>query len=301
MRAIVSHDAGGAEVLSSYVRAHPAPSCYVLDGPALKVFERKLGPLSVSTIGAALEASDEVLCGTSWQSTLEVEAIAHARTLGLRTVAFLDHWVNYTERFVRNDNPCLPDEIWVGDVDAERLAVSAFPETVVRLEPNLYFQELREEFLTIAGSSAVRLSGSAVLYVTEPIREHGLLTFGDERHFGYTEEDALRYFLSNAAAVDPAISSITIRPHPAETEGKYRWALTECRLPIVEGGIRALVSEIADADVVVGCESMAMVVALLGGKRVVSCIPPGGKACALPHREIEHLQNLLASDRKVPE
>ncbi|MCX5766083.1 MAG: hypothetical protein NTZ43_02510 [Gemmatimonadetes bacterium] len=295
MRAIVSHDAGGAEVLSSYVRAHPAPSCYVLGGPARQVFERKLGPLTVSTISAALETSDELLCGTGWQSTLEIDAIAHFRTRGMRTVAFLDHWVNYAERFVRNGQLCLPDEIWVGDSDAERLAVAAFPSTVVRLEPNLHFQEVRQEFLAIAGGGPLRTTGTSVLYVTEPIREHGKLKFGDERYFGYTEEDSLRYFLSNSAAVDPWISSITIRSHPAESAGKYRWALTEFSLPIVEGGSRALVSEIADADMVVGCESMALVVALLGGKRVVSCIPPGGHRCALPHREIEHLQDLLVT------
>ena len=48
-----------------------------------------------------------------------------------------------------------------------------------------------------------------------------------------------------------------------------------------------------DADVVVGCETMAMVVALHVGKRVISCIPPRGGICKLPHSGIEHLQNLV--------
>jgi hypothetical protein len=38
---------------------------------------------------------------------------------------------------------------------------------------------------------------------------------------------------------------------------------------------------------------MAMVIGLIGGKRVISCIPPGGPACALPQAEIESMRNLL--------
>ena len=33
------------------------------------------------------------------------------------------------------------------------------------------------------------------------------------------------------------------------------------------------------------------------GKKVVSCVPPGGKACALPHPEIDHLQAIAAGTR----
>ena len=42
--AIVSHDAGGAELISSYVkRKIDNIYLYVLSGPAVKIFERKLG------------------------------------------------------------------------------------------------------------------------------------------------------------------------------------------------------------------------------------------------------------------
>jgi len=84
-----------------------------------------------------------------------------------------------------------------------------------------------------------------------------------------------------------------IRPHPSEPIGKYNWLKNEFNLPIQIGGSHSLVEEIATSDLVAGCESMGMVVGLLAGKKVVSCIPPGGKSCALPHREIVHLQNIL--------
>ena len=292
MRAVVSHDAGGAEVLSSFVRQHPAESLYVLAGPARGVLERKLGKLATISLDEALRDCDEVLCSTSWQSSLEYHAIASARKLDKHSIAFLDHWTNYPERFVRNGETFLPDEVLVGDVDAERIAVAAFPTLQVRLVANPYFLDIRRELDMMRSPTRDPTRGAAVLYVAEPVREHGLAQFGNERHWGYVEEEALRYFLGNVSAV-AAVDRITVRPHPSEPAGKYAWAQSEFSLPIVAGGTRTLVQEIVEADVVVGCESMALVVGLLAGKRVVSCIPPGGKPCALPQREIEHLQRLV--------
>ena len=39
----VCHDAGGAEMVSSYLRRQRLPATCVLGGPAVPVFERKLG------------------------------------------------------------------------------------------------------------------------------------------------------------------------------------------------------------------------------------------------------------------
>jgi hypothetical protein len=46
--------------------------------------------------------------------------------------------------------------------------------------------------------------------------------------------------------------------------------------------------------VVVGCESMAMVVGLLAQKKVVSSIPPSGRHCRLPQKNIVHLSEIAA-------
>lgn len=47
--------------------------------------------------------------------------------------------------------------------------------------------------------------------------------------------------------------------------------------------------EIADSDAVLGYEPMAMIVALLAGKNVMRCIPPGSRACILPHAKIGYV------------
>lgn len=294
--AVVSHDAGGAEILSSYIRRQGIQALLVLEGPARAVFARKLGQIDTLPLDEAIARCSAVLCGTSWQSDLEFTAIAAARRSGKRCTAFIDHWVNYADRFRRGEEIRHPDEIWVGDTIGEEIARREFPHLTVRCVDNPYFEDIRAE-LNALPSHASREAGQSVLYVCEPVREHAALRYGDERHFGYVEEEALRFFLDNVALVAPSVERIRIRPHPSEAAGKYAWAHAEFALPIEQGGARPLVAEVADCDIVVGCESMAMVVGLLADKRVVSCIPPGGRACRLPHPQIERLSQLTAADR----
>jgi hypothetical protein len=295
MFCVVSHDAGGAEIISSLIR-HQGWECqYVLAGPAVKIFQRKLGPIDSELLKDAIHSADWFLCGTSWQSDLEWQAIALAKEAGKRTVAFLDHWVNYQERFVRGGETHLPDEIWIGDVLAENMARNLFPGLVIRLVENPYFVDLKREFDELMRLREFNLDSLRVLYVCEPLREHALREYGNERHWGYTEEEALRYFLANLEILGAPIGRIVIRPHPSEAPDKYDWASEEYNLPISSGGARTLIEEVSACDVVVGCESMAMVVGLLAGRRVISCIPPGGKPCALPQPEIESMQQLLMS------
>ena len=133
----------------------------------------------------------------------------------------------------------------------------------------------------------------SILYVCEPIRDHAYIQNGDEFFWGYTEESALKYFLKNFECLQLDIALITIRPHPSEDPNKYQWAKTFAPELIKFGGNKSLTQETIDADVVVGCESMAMVVGLVAGKRVISCIPPGGNPLQLPQAKIEKMHELI--------
>jgi hypothetical protein len=289
MLAVVSHDAGGAELISSYVRQQHLSCLYVLEGPALRVFERKLGPVQTVSLEEAVARASSLLCGTSWQSELEFNALALAREADKPAMVFLDHWVNYRERFTRGADVHLPDEIWVGDNMAKELAARLLPGVPLRLVENPYFRDLREELGSLTRNPDVAADAGklSVLYVCEPLSDHMKRQFGNERHLGYVEHEALAYFLAHLHALGQPVGRIVIRPHPSEAVGKYDWARCAQGLKVVIGGGQTLLQEVVDCDVVVGCESMAMVVGLLAGKRVVSTIPPGGRPCVLPYPEIE--------------
>ena len=290
--AVVSHDAGGAEILSSWVNHTHHLVIIAAAGPAESIFRRKCPQAEFFSLNEALQKCSWVLCGTSWQSNFERKAIVSARALGKKTVAFLDHWVNYRERFVEAGSSVLPDEIWVGDAEAERIARTEFGDTRIILHSNPYTEDLLAEISQIR-KVIVESVFKRILYVCEPVAEHALIQFGNKHHWGYTEHEALRFFLNNLSVLDIHIESITIRPHPAEPEGKYDWVNGLKLISIEHGGGKSLLEETLESDIVVGCESMAMVIGLMASKRVICSIPPGGRACQLPHKNIENMQQLV--------
>jgi hypothetical protein len=291
MICVVSHDAGGAEIISSYIRQEGLECLYVLDGPAIKIFNRKLGKLKNNKLEDVIDNVDWILCGTGWQSDLEWDAINLAKKSNIKSIAYLDHWVNYPARFIRHGITCLPNEIWVGDKYSEKIARNTFPEVTIKLEDNVYFKDVKREIVAIGRSGNEIRTRVRALYVCEPIREHALSEYGDEYYWGYVEEDALRYFLDNIQLLNESVESLLVRPHPSDSIDKYDGIISEYDLPISRGGDKTLFEEVAESDIVVGCESMAMVIGLLAGKRVVSCIPPEGKECELPQPEIEYLRS----------
>jgi hypothetical protein len=296
--AIVSHDAGGAEIISSWALRQNAEFYLVVDGPAVEIFLRKLGSLQNLQLEIAIQQSDWVLCGSSWQSDLECRAISMCKSSGKKVVAFLDHWVNYRERFLFNKELILPDEIWVGDEIAESIAKSIFPSLPVVFIANPYFADLLEEINNT--TNLEKEEGQIyVLYICEPIREHALLQHGDEFFWGYTEEDALKYFLNNLFFLKEQIYKIKIRAHPSEKKSKYYWAKEYSELIVFSDGNHSLIEEISEADIIVGCESMAMAIGLFANKRIISCIPIGGRECSLPQVGIEHLQAISSGNVKI--
>ena len=284
---VASHDAGGAEILACYVAENALNCRFVLKGPALKVFERHLGKIESEPLARALAASDWCLFGTSWQSDLECRAIEEAKRAGKRVVSFIDHWVNYPERFERGGVRYLPDEIWVGDEEALAIARKHFPKLPVKLVPNPYFAYVERE---IARYRFPR-TGKRALFVSENLSAHARQRFGDERHWGYTELDAIEYFLTRAREL--GLDRVVLRPHPSDPAGKYD-ALVAQHAPLAEPSAgKPLLEEIAEADVVAGCETVALVTALQAKRRVFCAIPPGGKPQYIHQRRgVEMLRDL---------
>lgn len=294
MIAIVSHDAGGAEILSSYVKKFPDDYLYVLEGPAVSIFKKKIGELKISSLEDALAIAKEILTGTSWQSDLEKRAILLAKKEGKRAVSFLDHWVNYNERFLFQNQITLPDEIWTGDEDAFQLAQKVFPEVVIRKKENPYFESLKSE-LAIYKKEKEGLEGDRILFVCENIKDHGASTkaANGKDPWGFTEEEAIRYFFEHLSKISRRMESCVFRPHPSDPLGKYDWILDEFRDRNIKiANQRPLFEQVMEADIIVGCESMAMVVGWIAGKKVISCIPPKGKKLSLPQKDISELRFL---------
>ena len=295
--AIICNDAGGAEIVSSYVRNflnYHDQVKFCLSGPAVNIFSRKLINVNSISLVEAVSWSDWILCGTSWASGLEWEAIRLAKAQGKFVASYLDHWIDFKGRFSSINQDDMPDEIWVGDSMAEEIAKNEFPGMLIRLVENQYLADIKMVLAKNESNARRDISSGAakILYVGEPIADYVNKRFGDPNFWGYTERDAIKLFLRKLPILGANCNEVVIRPHPSENSEKYNWVSKSTNLPVRIEKEKDLIEQILEAEAVVGCASMAMVVGILARKKVYSSIPLGVSGHRLPHPEIIYIANL---------
>ena len=198
---------------------------FYLDGPAEKIFKNNIDNKLINEfanceIGKFIELSDLIITGTSWQSSIERRFIKSAKLHGKKVISILDHWVNYRERFITEGDLILPDEIWVCDEYAKKIAEDKFKNISLKLIENPYIENLKKNITSYMKLNS-NLKTENILYVCEPIKDHAKIQFGDENYHGYTEESALKYFLKQIDLLNIDYKNIIIRPHPSENIKKY--------------------------------------------------------------------------------
>jgi hypothetical protein len=250
-----------------------------MNGPAADLWRARFGTTTTLSVEEALDRASAVLSGTGWASDLEHNARAIAKSHGIRSVAMIDHWVNYRERFVRDGEEVLPDEIWVTDEYARMLARKEFSGLSIELKPNLYLEE------QLANAPALDEADQEVLFVSEPVRS-------DWGRDSPGEFQALDYFMDRRSELGiPQSAAVRIRPHPSDPPDKYdAWITSHPGVRLDRSG--DLTSALGGARWVAGCESYALVVALSAGRRVISALPPWAPPCRLPHSDIVRLAML---------
>ncbi len=298
--AVVAHDAGGAEVLSSWAKRQSDALIFVLEGPAVKVFQRKFPHLVVTSfddLKAQRGSIAKLMTGTSWSSDLERRALEWAQAQKIPTQTFLDHWVNYRPRFETSKGLVLPDAICVYDDEGLKRACREFPSTKVQLIENPYWEDFRsqvrifEHAFEEEHTETSKRSRINLLFATQPIMDAAKRITGDERGYGYTEFEALEKFLDWLSPRFQDIREFRLRLHPSELPGKYDRFIQryQSKLSMRISPNDDLALDMAWAQWVVGADTMALVLGAICDRKVYSCIPQGGRKLEIPMQSITRL------------
>jgi hypothetical protein len=253
-----------------------------MTGPAAQLWARRFPDVPTApSLEAALDGAGALLSGTGW-GPVQQQARARARSLGLRTAAVVDHWVNYRARFVEDGAFQPPDEVWVTDAHALAIARSCLPGVPVRQLPNPYLEEQVARITPLAADAPPSL-----LYVLEPQPNRwGGATTG--------EFQALDYLVDHLDVLGLGPSTpLRLRPHPTDPAGKYdAWIARQQGLDVDLDESADLAEAIGRVSYVAGCETYAMVIALAAGRKVVCTLPPWAPECTLPHDGLIHLKKI---------
>lgn len=277
--AIISHDAGAANVIISWLEDSTETNFKLyFQGPAMRLLPERFLALQSPSLDDCIKGVDTVLTGTGWASTLEVDAIRVAHEQGLKVISLIDHWTNYRERFFRNNRLTLPSEIWVTDQYALDIAQKHFLTTPIFTRPNTYLERQISEVARFCEEIPFQL-----LYVGS----------GGNAHL---ELESLSYVVYNLDKLQiPLSTKIQIRPHPSEDKSMYAHWIKEVALPVnIEIDHKSHLSEaIGRAHWVVGRETLPLVVALANNKRVLSALTPEMGKLRLPQKGIKQIRELL--------
>ena len=255
----------------------------LLSGPAVAIFCQRLNNANIiSRDFVALQQYDRIITSTSSAETgWETVWILKAKERGIKTISILDHWTNYLSRFLLQGNYIFPDEIWVCDDYAQDLALACQQQlntypAVIQI-PNYY---LMDQVHYIHDHQKAPEQVEHTLFVSEP-----------SNNPLYTAQSALEDFIEFAIAVSPGNKVLRLRLHPREQISDYEAVCSHWneKLAIHYSPNSRLEDDLCWATWVVGCQTMAMVVALSAGSKVSSCLPASVAKSALPHREIPRI------------
>jgi hypothetical protein len=286
---IVAHDAGAANHLIAWIaKGHFLGVNLKLSfhGPALAIAKELLTEFLELSIAELASTCSVLIVGTGWQTDIEFNAVKMARKKSIEIISVLDHWTNYRQRFSHNKVEILPDHLWVVDEYAKAIATIDIAGIPLSMMPNDYLESQVER----VNSYKIQTSAhKKFLFLMEPIRDQWgpLDVAGEVLSFNYFIENIK--LLSTQRFIE-----VIVRPHPSDGEGKYTHLLrTNNLLSIRVSSEISLAKQLAWSDVVIGCQTYGMIIALAANKTVVSAIPASNPKCILPHSDIIHLSNLV--------
>jgi hypothetical protein len=292
----MARDAGAGTALAPVVRAFIRDGVLTVStvaaGKAAPVFERHGLPvlafpeLPDETQVAALlerERPDVVLTGTSFKPDRDVLFWRAGAARGVPTVALVDHWVNYLERFsIERPFDALPDVVAVmDDVTAQRLCDLGCPAERVRVTGQPYFDQLAAEGAAVGRDEARRELGIdpdriVVVFASEPQARYCGASSDDPGYLGYTEHDVVA-LLRRALAEVARDAILIVKLHPLEDPDAFHELADMTGVP----AIRVLRTYppahlISAADVVVGMTSVFQLESAVMGVPTLS-LRPGGR------------------------
>lgn len=272
---IVSHDAGGAYLLSKWCRSMRR-SCFFefyLKGPAVEIFRSIISDIAL-ILDPDFSKYQCIITSTGWQTDFEVQALSKAQDNSIFTIAYLDHWSNYLARFKLLDEVIYPDEIWCGDSESLSIAKNIFSSHVDKFR----FIRNRHALDVINSVKKISLNKDTVLVCLEPIRD------GYSLNAAY---GALSDYLVNNYKDG---QTVVLRDHPSSTETGIK-ILTDLLSPFfnVKLSVATLEYDLAKANAVFGYQSSVLVYAASLGIPTFSFYPSSILEKLLPHKIINYI------------
>lgn len=281
---VVSQDAGGAEILSSLINHERFNFNWFVYtsklSPAASIFQKKdlsevvnyFDDTAISTAISNIKP-DYFFYSTNWSDSNHSAVHQFCKSNKIPCIAFLDHWINYKERFGFPDikwQNNLPDFITVGDVPAYQLAEENRFTNILKLN-NYYFIDLIHDF---ENAEIHKKTDNTLLFISQTISNSN----NKFTYFGKYEDETIKGILKNFNKISDkfGISQLKIRLHPSQSASEftnYESIFPSIKITIEEPQKIDILYSLVNSKIIAGINSMALFIAFLVGKPAISIIP----------------------------
>lgn len=251
------NDAGSAYMMASYFFFSKKKINTILTGPALKIFKKFnfiYKNFNKKKLEFLVKQSNIIYTGTGWQTDLEKNAILLAKKNKIKVISFIDHWVNYRQRFLLNAKKILPNEILVNNKKAATQLKfdSFFKKSKIKLITNFYKKYILKKTKVFRFKKNDKFN---ILFISEP--------FIKKIH-GYSSQDIItelaRYLRVNFKK--KIILNIRMHPSQKKKDLKFIKEIKYKNIVLKISNRENLEEDIILNNLVVGCNSYALIVSL---------------------------------------
>ncbi|MBF0231429.1 MAG: hypothetical protein HQK65_00125 [Desulfamplus sp.] len=278
-------DAGSANYLTPILKQLSLPFTVFAQGPAASIFKNEgivYEPAPSCTWGNLDHVGENlltrenfcyVIVGTSWGPTVDKTVTLAAQKYHVPSIAIVEHWSLYRERFSRLENGnilepdlFLPDKIWVNDEIAKRQAIEAgLADSMITIagQPFLEYQ-----FQQLSRQNKSKRNRQ-IVFISERIRDD--FVDGSDTGLQFDEYVVLEWLLET---VDFETYELLVKLHPQENINKYdSWLQEKTKKTVIVVKEADVFNLICNSQKVVGMGSMLLLEAALIRDDVLSVMP----------------------------
>ncbi|EHP29042.1 hypothetical protein SMGD1_0515 [Sulfurimonas gotlandica GD1] len=280
---VVSNDAGATEYISHLMLNEKEYewNVYALeDSIASKIFKKydiefdSIFNLSELNNIVSKIQPNVIFYGTGWQVDFSNIVKNICMNTKIKSVALIDHWSNYKERFAKES---LPDTIIVMDDLANKIAKKTFNNKVNIIQlKNHFIEYMISNFSLIEHKSL-----DSIVFLSQPT----VVNKVDLDAYEYTLVETLLNFFDN----------IIIRLHPSENENKFNKIIAKYPkviVKIVKPHEEDLLITLSQSKLTIGLSSMALYISCLLNIDTVSCVLNSGIKPNIPIPKKYVIKNL---------
>lgn len=279
---IVSHDAGGAEIISNFIKNFNLNCDYYIKGPAIKVFKNNLSKFKIKNkTHIILKNYNLIMTGTSLNNNLEFDIIRKASKEKIYTISFLDHWVNYLERFKRKNFLYLPNQIIVGDHDAYKIAIKKFQNSKIFFCKNYFFENIKKVKRKKINNK------NEILYFSSNMDSFKNKRISDKKILNYVIK------LIKKNKFKTKIDKLIIRKHPSEKIKKFNYLKKKYNNFKIEIDKNySILNVLKNTNRAIGFDSMALVIAKIYGLMTINLYTSSKTSKKIPSKYIDYSINI---------